>query len=357
MTIQLTRPILPPLEEIMAELSPSWESGRISNFGPKHFELEEKLKDRLGVEYVSLFNNGTTALISAIQALRLSGEVIVSPFTFPATIHALEWNGITPVFCDIKESNMTIDPLKIPELITSKTTGIIGVHVFGNTCDHIEIDKIAREYGLKVIYDAAHAFDRKGIGNVGDVSMFSFHPTKLFHTGEGGALTFKDPDLYKRLYYSKNFGIKSETEIVSAGINGKMSEIQAALGLVILRYVDEEINNRKKISFIYDEFFMKNSDNFLISFARSAGMQYYLIKCYDDGKFSRDSIYNRLRQHDIFSRKYFYPLCSDLACYRNSPRGDLSVSEDTSKQVLCLPFYGDLKKMEVEQICDILLNA
>jgi dTDP-4-amino-4,6-dideoxygalactose transaminase len=349
--IQLTRPILPPLAELAEELREPWESGRLSNFGPKHEELERVLRDRLGVQYLSLFNNGTTALIAAIQALRLSGEVIVTPFTFPATIHALAWNGIMPVFCDVKYDDMTIDPEEIRKLITAKTSAILGVHVFGNVCDVMEIQKIADEYGLKVIYDAAHAFDVKydgaGVGRYGDISMFSFHPTKLFHTGEGGALTFNDVNFKSRLYYSKNFGIKSETEVVSTGINGKMSEIQAALGLVVLRHLDAEISKRETRRTLYQEL-LKDHPYFKIMSANNE--QYLIIRA----PLYRERFYSHLRENNIFARRYFYPLCSSFSCYRNSPSGILFNAENIADEVLALPFYGDLSDQEVKRICDIL---
>lgn len=249
--IYVTRPLLPSIEKFTQKLQEIWDSKWLSNNGIQHQLLEKEIIKFLKVENVTLFNNGTIALIVAIQSLRLKGEVITTPFTFPATPHVLTWNNIRPIFCDIDPITLNIDVNKIESMITPETTGILPVHVFGVPCDVIKIQDIADRYGLKVVYDAAHAFmceiDGIGIGNFGDISMFSFHPTKLYHTAEGGCLTFKDKNLKQRIDLLKNFGIKNEDEVIMPGINGKMNEIQAALGLIMLDLVEEEREKRKKL--------------------------------------------------------------------------------------------------------------
>ncbi|MEM8531577.1 MAG: DegT/DnrJ/EryC1/StrS family aminotransferase, partial [Chloroflexota bacterium] len=256
--IYVTRPILPDLEVVIDKLRTIWESKWLTNNGSQHQNLEQQLIQWLKVPYLSLFNNGTIALITACQSLRLSGEVITTPFTFPATPHVLTWNNVKPVFCDIDPNTMTIDANKIESMITPQTTGILAVHVYGTPCDVMKIQSIADQYGLRVIYDAAHAFGTEihgeGIGNFGDVSMFSFHATKLFHTAEGGALTFRDPNLKNRIDFLKNFGIKNEEEVIMPGINGKMNEIQAALGLAVLNCVEEEYRKRKVLVDTYRQY-------------------------------------------------------------------------------------------------------
>ncbi|MGA2159067.1 MAG: DegT/DnrJ/EryC1/StrS family aminotransferase [Dehalococcoidia bacterium] len=362
--IYVTRPLLPDLKEFNKELEEIWASKWLSNNGPKHQKLEEEIGRLLKVPYISLFNNGTIALIVAINSLRLSGEVITTPFTFPATPHVLAWNGIKPIFCDIDEQTMNIDVDKIEKMITPKTTAILGVHVFGVPCDVLGIQSIADRYGLKVIYDAAHAFDTEVdgtcIGNFGDISAFSFHATKLFHTAEGGALTFSDPNLKPRIDLLKNFGIKNEDEVLMPGINGKMNEIQAALGLVNLKYIGGETEKRKKIVETYNSYLngiegisiRKLSPNIRYSY------QYYVIRI-DREKFglSRDEVYSRLKEYNIFSRKYFYPLCSDYVCYRQLPSANphhLPMAKKIVDEVLCLPLYGGLSIDSAEKICEIL---
>jgi len=362
--IYVTRPLLPDLEELNRELEEIWNSQWLSNNGPKHKQLEGEIRRRLKVPNVSLFNNGTTALLVAVNSLMLKGEIITTPFTFPATPHALFWSGITPVFCDIDEKSMTINPDKIEQMVTTRTTAILGVHVFGTPCHVGKIQEIANRHGLKVIYDAAHAFDTEvdgtGIGNFGDISMFSFHATKLFHTAEGGALTYKDADLKRRIDLLKNFGIKSEEEVIMPGINGKMNEIQAALGLINLRYIEAE---RKKRRRIIDTYIQCLRDIEGISFNElpknvSNSYQYFAIRI-EQERFgiSRDEIYTRLKEYNVFPRKYFYPLCSDYPCYRNLPSADpanLPVAQKVVNEVLCLPLYGKLYISSVEKICEII---
>ena len=362
--IYITRPLLPDLREVNRELEEIWNSQWLTNNGPKHKQLEGEIRRVLKVPYVSLFNNGTTALIIAINSLRLSGEVITTPFTFPATPHALSWNGITPVFCDINSETMNIDADKVKQMITPRTTAILAVHVFGTPCDVGKIQYVANRYGLRVIYDAAHAFgvtiDDRGIGTFGDTSAFSFHATKLFHTAEGGVLTFSDPNLKEQTDLIKNFGIKSEDEVIMPGINGKMNEIQAALGLVNLRYIEAEREQRRKIVDTYKKC-LRDVEGITISELPSnstSSYQYFVIRV-DNVRFgiSRDEVYMRLKGYNVFSRKYFYPLCSDYPYYRNLPSADpanLPVARKVVKEVLCLPLYGKLPLSAAEKICDMI---
>ncbi|MCL6583029.1 MAG: DegT/DnrJ/EryC1/StrS family aminotransferase [bacterium] len=362
--IYVTRPILPNLEELTEKLKEVWESKWLTNNGPQHQLLEEKLRQLLKVPYLSLFNNGTIALITACQSLRLSGDVITTPFTFPATPHVLSWNNIKPIFCDIDPNTMNIDANKIESMITPQTTGILAVHVFGTPCDVIKIQEVADRYGLKIIYDAAHAFGveirGEGIGNFGDISMMSFHATKLFHTAEGGALTFQDKNLKLRIDLLKNFGIKNEDEVVMPGINGKMNELQAILGLINLNYFEQEREKRKLLTETYRQClrdvegvsFLDDSPEVKSSY------QYFVIRIHEKafGR-SRNEVYSEFKRYNIFTRKYFYPLCSDYTCYRHLPSSsptNLPVAQEVVQQVLSLPLYGELSVSDVEKICDIL---
>ncbi len=364
--IYITRPVLPDLKEITKKLEEIWESKWLTNNGPQHQIFEEKIQKVLKVPYVSIFNNGTIALITACQSLRLSGEVITTPFTFPATPHVLTWNSIKPIFCDIDLVTMNIDADKLESMITPLTTGILAVHIFGIPCDVVKIKDIADRYGLEVIYDAAPAFgveiDGVGIGNNGDISMFSFHATKLFHTAEGGALTFKDQNLKTRIDFLKNFGIKNEEEVVMPGINGKMNEIQAALGVVVLEYEDEEIRKRKALTKGYRTR-LKGVEGITFQEDRpgvKGNYQYFVIRI-DEKLFgkSRDDVYDQFKKCNVFTRKYYSPLCSDYTCYRQLPSSssaNLPVANKVVKQVLCLPLYGGLSQDDVEKICDILIE-
>lgn len=361
--IFVTRPLLPDLNQVNAEIEDIWESQWLTNGGAKHQRLEEELKKTLKVPGLSLFNNGTIALIVAIQSLRLSGEVITTPFTFPATPHVLPWNDINPIFCDIDENTLTIDAEKLEKMITPKTTGILGVHVYGMPCNVHKIQEIADKYGLRVIYDAAHAFgteiDGVGIGTFGDISMFSFHATKLFHTIEGGALTFNNPQLKPRIDLLKNFGIKNEEEVVMPGINGKMNEVQAAVGLINLQYIDEEREKRRKIVNAYKENLadIPGIKVFEIPDEVRNSYQYFVIRIGKDFGRSRDEVHENLKKYNVFTRKYFYPLCSDYSCYQQLPSSNpenLSVAHKVVKEVLCLPLYGNLPLEYVEKICTLI---
>ena len=364
--IYVTRPLLPTLVNLNKRLVEVWDKQWLTNNGTQHQELEKKLQELLKVPYLSLFNNGTIALIVGCQSLRLSGEVITTPFTFPATTYILTWNNIKPIFCDIDPVTMNIDADKIESMITPQTTGILGVHVYGTPCNVLKIQEIADRYGLKVIYDAAHAFgveiDGVGIGNFGDLSMMSFHATKLFHTAEGGALLFKDKNLKERVDLLKNFGIKNEEEVMMPGINGKMNEIQAALGLVVLEHVEQERRNRHQIIKTYRKCLNNIPGITLLPEISDvvSSYQYFVIRI--DAEifgFSRDYVYEEFKKYNVFTRKYFYPLCSDYACYKHLPSSSLTnlpIAHQVSKQVLSLPLYGSLRVEEVEIICEILVN-
>ena len=364
--IYITRPLLPDLDSFNLKLKEIWDSKWLSNNGRQHQILEQKIKEILKVSNTCLFNNGTIALITAIQSLRLSGEVITTPFTFPATPHVLTWNNIKPIFCDIDLTTMNIDANKIEQMITPQTTGILAVHVFGTPCDVIKIQEIADRYGLKVIYDAAHAFmteiNGKGIGTFGDISMFSFHQTKLFHTGEGGALTFNDKNLKQRIDLLKNFGIKNEEEVVMPGINGKMNEIQAALGLIVLDMLESERQKRAKILANYQKrlkdvegiYYYQLPDNIQNSY------QYFCIRVNkEEFGISRNQLHTELKKYNIITRKYFYPLCSEYSCYRqisSSNKENLKNAHHVVEEVLSLPFYGELTDQDINSICDIIIE-
>jgi dTDP-4-amino-4,6-dideoxygalactose transaminase len=364
--IYVTRPLLPSLHKFTAKLQEIWQSKWLTNNGQQHLLLEQKLQKILNVPYLSLFNNGTTSLIVACQSLHLAGEVITTPFTFPATPHVLTWNNIKPIFCDIDPATMNIDANKIESIITPQTSAILGVHVYGTPCDVVKIQEIADKYGLKVIYDAAHAFGVEisgvGIGNFGDVSMMSFHATKLFHTAEGGALLSTNQNLKTRIDFLKNFGIKNEEEVVMPGINGKMNEIQAALGLVILDSVEDERNKRKILVDTYRKCLRNIPGITLLPEHQNwkNSYQYFAIKI-DENLFgySRNYIYEQFKKYNVFARKYFYPLCSNFPCYKHLPSANIAnlpVANIIAQQTLSLPLYGELTISDIEKICDILLE-
>lgn len=356
---------MPEIDAFIEGVRDIWDSKWLSNGGAQHKCLEAELRDYLNAKCVSLFNNGTTALTVAIQALRLQGEVITTPFSFPATTHALAWNNITPVFCDIDPHTMTLDPEKIEGHITNRTTAILGVHVYGIPCDVERIQSIADRHGLRVIYDAAHAFgtqiNGKPIADYGDVSMLSFHPTKLFHTSEGGALVHADENLKQRVDLLKNFGIKNEAEVIMPGINGKMNEMSALMGRCVLKLVDAELIKRQRIREQYTAALSLVSGIDVVSVAPGIkNSQQYMVIRVDADKFGagRDDVYDHLRSFNVYSRKYFYPLISDYPCYRQLPSANdasLSTAKTVSEEVLCLPFYGDLTKADIEKICELIL--
>lgn len=352
--VYVTTPLLPDLEEFCSSIGEIWDSKWITNMGEYHKKLETALEKELKVPHVSLFNNGTIALLTAVKALDLpmGSEVITTPFTFAATPHCISWNGLKPVFCDIEPDTMCIDADKIERLITSDTSAILGVHVYGFPCNVHKIQKIAEKYNLKVIYDAAHAFsteiDGTGIGNFGDITMFSFHATKLFNTIEGGCLTFRNNNLVKKIYNLRNFGIQNEEVVEEIGINGKMNELQAAMGLCNLKIYREEQKKREELKQYYNENLGDISGIRLPQMPSNVtdSCQYYPIIIEDEYSLSRDELYDKFKEINIFTRKYFYPLCSDYYCYKeleSSKKEALPVANSLKKKVLCLPFYGKLE--------------
>jgi len=363
--IYITRPLLPDLRDVMEKLNEIWISQLLTNNGPQHQLFEKRLLKVLKTPYLSLFNNGTIALIVACQSLRLSGEVITTPFTFPATPHVLSWNNIKPVFCDIDPDTMNINAEKIESMITPQTTGILAVHVFGTPCDVLKIQEVADRYGLRVIYDAAHAFgveiNGNAIGTYGDISMFSFHATKLFHTSEGGALTYSDMNLKLRIDLLKNFGIKNEEEVVMPGINGKMTEIQAALGIVILDYVNDEMKKRENLLKTYLEC-LEGVEGISLHPLNISGVKkslQYIIVRINAKQFgrSRNYVHSEFKKYNVFTRKYFSPLCSDYTCYKHLPSAshtNLPIAHKVADEVLSLPFYGRLSTDDIVRICEIL---
>lgn len=362
--IFITRPYLPPLDEFVKSLEEIWESKWLTNIGKFHREFEAGLCDHLGVKYISLFANGTLALITALQVLRITGEVITTPFSFVATTHALHWNGIKPVFCDIEPEFCNLDPEKIEAAITPKTAAILPVHVYGNPCRVERIAEIADTYGLKVIYDACHAFGVRlkgnSILNYGDLSILSFHATKVFTTFEGGAIVCQDEKTKKRIDYLKNFGFAGETTVVGPGINAKMNEFQAALGLLQLKYIDEAIEKRKRIAELYRSH-LGNIKGIKI-FKDIEGVRHnysYLPILIDQKEFgkSRDEVYEDLKKYNIYTRRYFYPLISQFPTYKGLPSAaedNLPIAEKITKQILCLPVYPDLELETVEDVCHFL---
>ncbi len=362
--ILVTQPSLPPLPEFTNLLEEIWESKWLTNNGKFHREFEAKLAEYLGVKYVSLFANGTLALITALQTLKITGEVITTPYSFVASTHALWWNGITPVFVDIENKHCNIDPQRIEAAITPKTTAILPVHVYGNPCDIESIQSIADTYGLKVIYDAAHAFGVKINGssvlNFGDLSILSFHATKVFNTFEGGAIICHDEKTKKRIDFLKNFGFANETTVVAPGINAKMNEFQAALGLLQLKYFDKVVKKRKEITEIYKEELSDINGIDYIEQNENVAYNYSYFPIFvDEKKYGtpRDKLYSILKENNIFARRYFYPLISEFPTYRGLPSANpdnLPVAEKISKQVICLPIYPDLAIESVKEICGII---
>lgn len=362
--IYVTRPLLPPLEEYQAELQSIWASAWLTNAGRKHEVLEQLVSEYLRSRHVSLFNNGTTALMVACQALELSGEVITTPFTFPATPHVLSWSNVTPVFCDIDPATLTIDPQQAEQLITKRTSAILGVHVYGMPCHVGSIQQVADRHGLRVLYDAAHAFgtevDGHPIADFGDATMFSFHATKLFHTAEGGALAVQDERMKERVDLLKNFGIQNEVDVMLPGVNGKMNEIQAALGIVNLRHLDQERRARTEIAAVYQERLSTLEDVSLFRIPEHVrnSWQYFVVRINArQSGFCRDDVYAKLHEYNVFARRYFYPLCSEHHSYRSLPSASpdrLPIAFAVSREVLSLPFFGALGKENAHRICDIL---
>lgn len=362
--ILVTQSSIPELEEYVEEIKSIFETKWLTNMGEKHKKLEKELLDYLDVEQISLFTNGHMALVSAIKNMDLKGEVITTPFTFASTTHAIVQNGLTPVFCDINPQDYTIDVDKIESLITKDTCAILPVHVYGNICDTEKIEQIAKKYNLKVIYDAAHAFGEKidgvGVGNFGDISMFSFHATKVFNTIEGGALTYKGEDLKRKIDFYKNFGINGPERVIDVGINSKMNELQAAMGICNLRHIAENIQKRKKIVERYREN-LKDIDGIKLNDLKP-NIEYnysYFPVVFNQEVFgkSRDEVAEQLAEHNIFARKYFYPLTNDFECYKDKYNSEETPNAKViSNRVLTLPLYAELPIEQVDRICNIILK-
>lgn len=360
--ILVTKTSMPPYEEYIEAIKPLWDSHWITNMGTYHKELEEQLKKVLDVEYVSLMVNGHTALEMAIQAFSFpeGAEVITTPFTFISTTHAIVRNGLKPVFCDVKEEDGTIDESRIESLVTDKTVAILPVHVYGNICNVEEIQRIADKYGLKVIYDAAHAFGEeykgKGIGSYGDASIFSFHATKVFNTIEGGAVTCSDHKLYEKLYNLKNFGIRGEELVVDIGANAKMNEFSAIMGLCNLRHFDDVIESRKKAYEKYEELLNnKKGIRILNQSSHCKNYAYFPIVINENHLMTRDEVYLKLKDNNISARKYFYPLTADQACFKNKyKKENIPIARRLSSSILVLPMYENLDQSIIEYICSIV---
>ena len=345
--IYVTSPLLPSLEDFTFLLKEIWESKMLTNNGNFHQKLEEELAKYLKVPYLSLFTNGTLPLITALQAMRITGEVITTPFSFVATTHSLWWNGIKPVFVDIEPETCNLDPSKIEAAITPKTTAIMPVHVYGKPCKTKEIQEIANKYGLKVIYDAAHAFgveiNGESILNFGDMATLSFHATKVYNTLEGGALVVHDEQTKKRIDYLKNFGFASETEVVAPGINSKVDEVRAAYGLLNLKQVDHAINSRRKVAIRYrDELQGVKGITFFndIPGVRHNYSYFPIFINAEEYGMTRDELYFKMKEHNVFGRRYFYPLISTFSTYRgldSANPDNLPIATQMSNNVICLP--------------------
>jgi dTDP-4-amino-4,6-dideoxygalactose transaminase len=365
--IKVTQPLLPDFSDMCRKMKEIWDSKQLSNNGGMAVSLEQGLAGYLQASSLSVFSNGTLALQIACKVLDLSGEVITTPFTFPATVHVLAWNGLTPVFCDIDQETLNINPDCIEPLITEKTTAILPVHVYGNPCDVEKIQRIADRYGLKVLYDAAHAFGvqyrGRPIASFGDISMFSFHATKVFNTLEGGALAFNRPGLKESADRMRNFGLLPDGDVTEPGTNAKMNEVQAAVGLLLLDKVNAEIQKRKAVTAAYSALLadipgiriLRPADETIYNYP------YFVIEV--DEKQSgvpRDALDEILKSHHIMARRYFYPLCSNLTCYKDLPSAGASglpVANRAAASVLALPLYGDLSLEDVSYICSIIRDS
>jgi dTDP-4-amino-4,6-dideoxygalactose transaminase len=364
--VPVTQPFLPPLDEFQPYLEDIWKRKWVTNNGAYHQQLEQELCDYLGVEHLSLFSNGTLALITALQALKITGEVITTPFSFVATSHALHWNGIKPVFADISPVSLNLDPDRIEALITPQTTALLPVHVYANPCDVERIEAIADTYGLRVIYDAAHAFgvrvNDRSVLNYGDMSVLSFHGTKVFNTFEGGAIVCRDAKTKRRIDNLKNFGFVDETTVVAPGINGKMNEVQAAFGLLQLKHMDQVNAQRARIDARYRNAFRnvhglkmhEIPENCTKNFA------YFPILVTPEFPATRDDLYNELRANQIAARRYFYPLISEFPMYRGLPSAgphNLPVATTVSRQVLCLPIFPALADADQDRVIETVLSS
>jgi dTDP-4-amino-4,6-dideoxygalactose transaminase len=364
--IYVTQPYLPPLAEFVPYLEEIWASKKLTNGGPMHQRLERELCQHLGVHHISLFANGTLALVTALQALRITGEVITTPFSFVAGAHSLLWNGITPVFADIDPVTLNLDPRRIEAAITPQTTAIMPVHCYGNPCDMDAIQKIADDYNLRIIYDAAHAFGVRQHGrsilNAGDLSIMSFHATKVFNTFEGGAIVSPDARTKQRIDHLKNFGFVDEVTVVAPGINGKMSEVNAAFGLLQLGHVERALERRRDIDALYRRLLHGVAG---ISCVLPTGQDlpncaYFPVLVDEAYPMSRDALYERLREKDVFARRYFYPLISSFPMYRGLPSAaaeNLPVAARLASQIICLPIYPDLSDVDVHRVAALIAEA
>lgn len=364
--IYVTQPGLPPLEEFVPYLERIWANRILTNGGPMHAQLEQALCDYLGVAHISLFTNGTIALVTALQALRVSGEVITTPYSFVATTHSLQWNGIRPVFVDIDRETLNLDPARIEAAITPRTTAIMPVHCYGTPCDVAAIQRIADNYNLRVIYDAAHAFgvhdDTGSVLNHGDLSVLSFHATKVFNTFEGGAIVCPDLRTKQRIDRLKNFGFVDETTVVATGINGKMSEVNAAFGLLQLQYVDRLIERRRRIADRYRAE-LGSVPGLRFPLASPAGRDncgYFPVLVEERYPIDRDALYALLKAHDIHARRYFHPLISEFPMYKGLPSAEesnLPVATAAARQVICLPIHPDLTGDEQDKVIRLVATA
>lgn len=364
--IFVTKPDLPELGNLLPLLEQIWSSRVLTNGGPYHQQLEKRLSEYLEVDHISLFSNGTIALITALKSLNITGEVITTPYSFVATAHSLLWNGITPVFVDIDPETLNLNPKNIEAAITERTTAILPVHCYGRPCDVDEIQRIADKNRLSVVYDAAHAFGVRchcgSILNHGDLSVLSFHATKVFNTFEGGAVVSRTVDQKRKVDQLKNFGFVDETAVVECGINGKMSELNSAIGILQLSKLDELLKKRKKIDANYREAF---KDQVGITCVGShegtytANYSYFPILVDEQYPISRDSLYEKLKEQGIYARRYFYPLISEFPMYKtlnSSVRSNLPVSHLVASQILCLPIYPDLSEFDQERIIKLITN-
>jgi dTDP-4-amino-4,6-dideoxygalactose transaminase len=360
--LYVTRPVLPPLQRVVGHMEDLWSSRVLSNQGPKHKLLEQELRALLGAGNVTLFSNGTLALALGLRALDVRGEVITTPFTFPATPHAVSWNNATPVFCDIDPDTLCIDPGAIESMITPRTEAILGVHVYGIPCDVAAIQKIADQHALRVVYDAAHAFlaqiDGVPIAAFGDMSMFSFHATKLFHTAEGGCLVYGDTSLAPTLDLLKNFGIRDENSVLLSGLNAKLNEIQSAIGLAMIDEIEPERRRRQRLRNLYLELLdqVDGIDPLRVPPNVKDSLQYMPVRV-DAAAYglTRDELYRELLSFNVYARKYFHPLCVDYVPYARAQIGDVPNARAAAQQVLCLPFFGDMGVEAVQRLQEILL--
>lgn len=364
--ITVTSPLLPNLEEFNLMLKEIWNSKWITNNGQFHQQLEQNLAEYLGVPYVSLFTNGTLPLLTALQALRVTGEVITTPYSFVATTHCIWWSGCKPVFVDIDPATGNIDPDKIEAAITPKTTAIMPVHVYGKPCDTQRIQEIADKYGLRVIYDAAHAFgvkvDGESILNAGDMSTLSFHATKVYNTLEGGAMIMQDKEMKKRVDYLKNFGFANEIEVIAPGINSKVDEVRAAYGILNLRQVDAAIEARHQVAIKYREALRPVDGISFMDDMPGVRHNYSYFPIFVDAEkygMTRDELYFKMKEQNVLSRRYFYPLISEFSTYRGLPsatKENLPNAHKMADSVICLPMHHALGEDDIERIIKLIVK-